>query len=545
MLLTLLLAAAGPSAVQESPPLLPPRERPLTAAEASGFRRSSRLDEVLAFVEELGALPHGDRLSARTIGRSSEGRPIVAVTASLPGGPPGRANVVVNANIHGGEIEGKVACQLLLRSIALGGHLDVLERLDVTFVPVYNVDGNDAISRRERVTQNGPDGGVGRRSNGMGLDLNRDFVKCEAPETRALLGLVNRLDPIAFLDLHTTNGSAHGYDLTYAPSLSPNAKPDVLAATKALLGRVRGTLEERDGVFTFDYGNFRYAPRERGSRGRRGDPIAWETYDARSRFGTNLMGVRGIVSILSEAYSYLPYERRIEVTHAFTLECLRELARERDALVELVRTGAAEAAFGVDLQLGPVERLPVRVGEIESVLVDLDPVEEGVQEGRRRLASPRAEARLVEMDVARGFRALGVEPIGEAWVLRSPTDEQLELLELHLGAAPRRLREAARVPVAAFLVDEVTRAERPFQGHRVVSVTGAFQRIELDLPAGAAIVPSSILAAQLLHPLSDDSFTTWNLFDEELGVEAEGRPGYRPIHPCLRVDELPEAWGAR
>lgn len=545
MLLTLLLAAAGASPAQDGTPLLPPRDRPLTAAEASGFRRSSRLDEVLAFVEALKELPHGDRLSTRVIGRSTEGRPIVAVTASLPGGPDGRAHVVVNANIHGGEIEGKVACQILLRSIALGGHLDVLERLEVTFVPVYNVDGNDAISRRERVTQNGPDGGVGRRPNGMGLDLNRDFVKCEAPETRSLMALVNELDPIAFLDLHTTNGSAHGYDLTYAPSLSPNAEPGVLAATKALLARVRGTLEERDGVFTFDYGNFRYAPRETGSRGRRGDPVAWETYDARPRFGTNLMGVRGIVSILSEAYSYLPYERRIEVTHAFTLECLRELAKERDELVGLIGARAPGRAFGVDVELGPLERLPVRVGEIGSVLVDLDPVQDGMQEGRRRLASPRAEARLVSMDVARGFRALGAEPLGEAWVLRSPTEEQLELLELHLGAPPRRLGEAVRVPVAAFLVDEVTRAERPFQGHRVVSVTGAFERLELDLPVGAAIVPSSILVAQLLHPLSDDSFTTWNLFDEELGVDTDVRAGFRPVHPCLRLDELPEGWEDR
>lgn len=273
--------------------------------------------------------------------------------------------------------------------------------------------------------------------------------------------------------------------------------------------------------------------------------MAWETYDARPRFGTNLMGVRGIVSILSEAYSYLPYKRRIEVTHAFTLECLRELARERDELVELIGTRTSQRTFGVGVELGPIERLPVRVGEIGSALVDLDPVQEGMQEGRRRLASPRAEARVVPMDVARGFRALGAEPLGEAWILRSPTDEQLELLELHLGAPPRRLAQAVRVPVAAFLVDEVTRAERPFQGHRVVSVTGAFDQIQLDLPVGAAIVPSSALVVQLLHPLSDDSFTTWNLFDEELGLDSAGRAGFRPVHPCLRLDELPVDWQGR
>lgn len=549
MISALLLLAAAQGAADDAPSLLPPREQPLTVAEASGFKRSSRLDEVLAFVEALGALPHGDRLTVRTIGRTSEGRPLVAVTAALteaPGADAGqRANVVVNANIHGGEIEGKAACQLLLRSIAMGRHEDVLERINVTFVPVYNADGNDKISRRERITQNGPDGGVGQRPNGMGLDLNRDFVKCEAPETRALLGLVNELQPIAFMDLHTTNGSAHGYDLTYAPSLTPNARKDVLDATNALLARVRTTLEERDGVYTFDYGNFRYARREPGSRGRRGDPIAWDTYDARSRFGTNMMGVRGIVSILSEAYSYLPYERRIEATHAFTLECLREIARGRDELEEVILSPATETTFGLDLELGPIERLSIRVGEIGSVIIDVDPVEPGVQEGRRRLASPRAEARLVEMDVARRFQAKGEDTIGAAWVLRRPTEEQLALLELHLGAPPRRLAEAVKAPVAAFFVDEVDRAERPFQGHRVVSVKGSFQTMELGLPAGAAVIPSSVLVTQLLHPQSDDSFTTWNLFDDELRIDKPARPGFNAVHPSIRLDELPDGWRYR
>ena len=59
---------------------------------------------------------------------------------------------------------------------------------------------------------------------------NRDFVKAESPECRALLGLFRRLDPYVFMDLHTTNGSNHGYHLTYAPSLSTSSTRPVTGA---------------------------------------------------------------------------------------------------------------------------------------------------------------------------------------------------------------------------------------------------------------------------------------------------------------------------
>ena len=65
---------------------------------------------------------------------------------------------------------------------------------------------------------------VGQRPNGQGLDLNRDYIKAEAPETRASLEAFNKWDPDVFVDLHTTDGSFHGYALTYAPSLSPGGR---------------------------------------------------------------------------------------------------------------------------------------------------------------------------------------------------------------------------------------------------------------------------------------------------------------------------------
>ena len=55
-------------------------------------------------------------------------------------------------------------------------------------------------------TKNGP-AIVGQRANAQGLDLNRDYIKAEAPETRAALDFLRTWDPDVMIDLHTTDGS--------------------------------------------------------------------------------------------------------------------------------------------------------------------------------------------------------------------------------------------------------------------------------------------------------------------------------------------------
>ncbi len=549
---------------------------PRTVAEASGWSRSSRLDEVARFLDELAALPAAARLERRVLGRTGEGRELLAVTVRAPEPAPEndpRAHVVVNANIHGGEIEGKVAVQILLRELALGYHSDILGNLVVTFVPVYNADGNDRIARTNRVSQNGPDGGVGARPNAADLDLNRDFVKLESQEAAALTRLLNELRPIAFMDLHTTNGSDHGYDLTYAPSLSPNAAPTLDEyARKTLLPGVRAVLRDEHAIETFDYGNFGYAPREAGSRGERGDPVRWETYDSRPRFGTNLMGLRDCVGILSEAYSYLPYERRTQATYAFTLECLRALARDKHAIrtaiagAEASRARAAASdsleprgrdaegvapggwALAVDGQLAAGPTVPLLLRRVDTVIVDLDPEEAGVQEGRRRVAGPLDTVRQIEVEARVAFSAgRRVDP-GAAWVIAEPSDEVLRVLELHLGRAPKRLQAPVAAKLDVFVTTSAERARRPFQGHRETTLAGSWEPREVTCPVGAVLVRSSPLTAHLLHPESDDSLTTWNFFDRELFPSIDGTTGAgaaegpgRVVHPAWRIPsrELP------
>jgi murein tripeptide amidase MpaA len=101
--------------------------------------------------------------------------------------PAGRPVVFLLANIHGGEVEGKEAVQVLMRRLTAGDLRPLLDRMVILIAPIYNVDGNEAISVMNRTAQYGPVAGVGERENSKKYDLNRDYMKLESAEARAVV----------------------------------------------------------------------------------------------------------------------------------------------------------------------------------------------------------------------------------------------------------------------------------------------------------------------------------------------------------------------
>ena len=91
-----------------------------TVAEASEYRRTSRHEEVQDFLARLAA--RTDRMRVLSMGRSGLGQDMpVAVLSSHRLFTPALAHasrrpvVLVLANIHAGEVEGKEACLALAR----------------------------------------------------------------------------------------------------------------------------------------------------------------------------------------------------------------------------------------------------------------------------------------------------------------------------------------------------------------------------------------------------------------------------------------------
>ncbi|HEX8317031.1 M14 family metallopeptidase [Longimicrobium sp.] len=527
--LALLALAAGCAPAPAASPA--PTAGPLTRPERSGYTQTSSYADVVGFLDTLRA--RGAAIHVDTLGTSTEGRVIPYVVASRPlvrtaeeARRLGRPVVYLQGNIHAGEVEGKEALQALLRDLTMSPGPNVLDSLVLVVVPIYNADGNEAMGpqERQRSEQNGP-ALVGQRPNAQGLDLNRDYMKAEAPETRGALALFREWAPELIVDLHTTNGSYHGYALTYSPSLNPASGAAGAYTRDRLLPELRRRVRERRRYETFDYGNFslRYGADVNTDSTREG----WFTYDHRPRFGTNYYGLRGGLSVLGEAFSHDPFERRVKSTYAFVAELL-SLVAERSGEV-MAYTGSAPAGAAVPVR-SELTRSPY-VGEVLAEILEADsdsvPDEPGVHPGIRRTGRFRA----LRMPVYDRFDPTLQRTPPAAYLLDASQTDAVALLRRH-GIEVEALSTERRVRGQAFVVDSVARAPRPFQGHNEVSVRGSWQPVERTAPAGSFLVrtaqPLGTLAVYLLDPESDDGLTTWNIFDPWL------RPGAE--HPALAVE---------
>src|SRR5215210_3676644 len=487
-----------------------------TRPERTAFQETSSHADVLQFLDSLGRTTPD--LRAGTLGLSPEGRriPYVIAARPLPFSPTeahrsGKPIVYLQANIHGGEVEGKEAAQMLLRDLTRGNLRPLLDSLILIVVPIFNTDGNDRFGSvdRNRPGQNGPSI-VGQNTNGQGLNLNRDYIKLEAPETRGAVQLINMWDPDVLIDLHTTNGSYHGYVLTYSPGLNPNTNPAADFVRSRLLPAVRDRMERRHKQQTFWYGNFRSQ-----------DPdslvLGWETYDARPRFGTNWMGLRGRLGILSEGYSNADFKTRILATYNFVHETLSLVAEQRTIIKYFVLASTQRRKDSVTVRstLAPPTQ--------ELVIAEVThPAGEGNSGFAKRQRT--GVYRSIRMPVFDRFAALRNEAMPEAYLVPPRFGNIVELLRAQ-GIAVDSLTYESRLAAHEFSIDSLITGPL-FEGHRTVQAEGQWNSGSADtlVKAGWYLIrtrqPLGVLAAYLLEPASEDGVVTWNLLDRELQPHA-------------------------
>jgi hypothetical protein len=511
ILACLVCAGAGLAPAQHSAPLRP---APLTRAERTGYRETSRYDDVMAFLREVTAGRRQLRLT--TFGYSFEARalPLVVVGATDTSAEAvrstGKVRIYLQGNIHAGEVEGKEALLMLLRDLAAGRHARWLDSLVLLVAPVLNPDGTERVTLTSRPLQYGPVGGTGQRSNAQNLDLNRDFAKLETPEVRSQVLLMRAFDPHVAMDLHTTDGSVHAYHLTYAGPLHPATDPGIVRLVReAWLPAVTRAVRERDGWESWFYGNIGGEPVDRGGGG---DERGWYTYDHRVRYTANYWGLRNRLGILCESYSYAPFEERVRVTSHFLEEALDWAYRHAGAIRRAVEAADARALAGDSLAVrGTLHR-----GDDVEVLLGAVAEERHPYTGRRMLR--RLDVRRAErMPDFTTFEGSAWERVPRAYLVPPRFGDAIERLAAH-GIAVTRLAAPAVIAGERFRIDSTWTAERPFQEHRERTVVGAWEPSQPDtFPAGTAVVrtdqPLGRLAVLLLEPRSDDGLLTWNLFD--------------------------------
>ncbi len=487
----------------------------LTVAESSGFQRTARHEEVMRLARRLA--DSSPRVHLDSLGTTVEGRDIPLLVIADPpvrtaedATRSGKLVVLALGAIHGGEIAGKDALLMLARELGSEPAPALLEHVVIAVAPLLNGDGNERISRENRPNQVGPSGGVGIRRNAQELDLNRDWVKLEAPETRAVVRFLREWDPAVIIDTHTTNGSFHRYGLTYAGPKHPTGDRRLIEYVRdTMLPEITERLEAEGGPATFHYGNFN----EEHTR--------WTTYPDLPRFGTPYRGLRNRIAVLAEAYAYSTFERRVRDTRAFVLETLEYLAENRETARSVIDEADAARPRSIALrsEVRPFER---------RFLV-------------RGFGTRSENGRKIRTDEPRDYEVLLIDNFvptltvaRPAAYLLPPDLEAVTAKLLEHGVKIGELREDVELDIETLRVDDVARAEREFERHRMVRVEATALPGQQLVRAGTLVVstdqPLGALAAYLLEPQTDDGLCAWNFLDDRLEVGAD--------YPIVRVPSL-------
>ena len=225
----------------------------------------------------------------------------------------------------------------------------------------YNADGNERVSVANRGAQLGPEGGMGTRPNAQGLNLNRDAMKMETAEARSLARLLNEYDPHVDIDLHTTDGSDHGFYLTYEPGDSPNTAAGITKLLRGeLLPAVTRAVKAKHNWDLFYYGG---AGSRGGERGWYGDLDLYKP-----RYTHTYFGLRNRLGILSETYSYATFEDRIKASYRFVEEIVNYATKNGSAIRKATAAADEESVIGTELMVrGKLSRFP---DPVQVVLAD-------------------------------------------------------------------------------------------------------------------------------------------------------------------------------
>lgn len=494
-----------------------------TDCEKSDFVKTPRYAETIAYSKLLAE--SSPMVHYTTFGVSPEGRDLPLLIVDKDGlttpeaiRRSGRVILFVEACIHSGEPDGKDAGFIWIRDMVIHKkNVDLLDKVSLLFIPIFNVDGHENFSARNRINQNGPEE-LGTRVTGQYLNLNRDFLKADAPEMRDWLRLYNKWKPEVFIDVHVTNGADFQYVMTYSiETRATHLEEGLRKWTADVYERSLNEQMEKAGYPIFPYFSFRkYNAPESG--------ILIDIFDP--RYSQGYVAAQNRVGLLVENHIYKPYKQRVLATVELLKATARILSDHRESLVKAIEQAdriVASAAFRakpMDLDFQPSGRDSVWVDFLswgrDTVISDLS--------GGQWVTHNYNKPLTVHTSLVTSYEPTLSVRLPEAYLFMPQWKGVIDLLGLH-GIRYTRLTSPQRVKVQTYRYTDAAFSKQQSEGRVPVKTESTVQEEELLCPAGALVIdmnqPSARVAAWLLEPVAPGSLTYWGFFNQVVQAPGE------------------------
>lgn len=486
-----------------------------TVSERSGFTATGRYDEVIKLCTAFQQA-YPKQVKCFQFGSTPEGRPMMALAVTRTGAfTPEAARkknlpvTLIQGGIHAGEIDGKDAGFLALRGmlenrIAQGA----LDKQVLVFVPVFNVDGHERFAKWNRPNQRGPVE-MGWRTTAQNFNLNRDYVKADAPEMQAMLTLVNAWDPLAYVDLHVTDGAKFQHDVSIQVEPVYSGDPEFRKAGLLLRTNVIQDITKEGSSPQSYYMSFK------------------ETDDPQSgfvdsvsdpRFSTGYFQLRNRMAVLVETHSWKDYPTRVRITHNAIVSVLNQVATHGKEW--------QQAALAADARAMKIAGQPVALSyktTDKTTMVDFNGYAytrsmsdvSGMLMTRYDESKPQVWRVPLRDEVVEDLK---MKAPGAGYVVPAAFAHMVAAKLTQHGIAFRKLdRAVAAAPVETFRADKATFAPNSFESHQRLKVEGVWKQEPRALGKGALFVPiaqpKARLVMAMLEPQAPDSLLAWGEFN--------------------------------
>lgn len=480
----------------------------ITPAEKAEFKTTPSYAETLLFLKLLSQ--KSSQIQLRELGKTAIGQPLFAVLVSKEGkGNPidfsktGRPTLMVQAGIHSGEIDGKDAGLMLLRDIALGKKPGLLDKVNLIFIPILNVDGHEKPSPFNRPNQRGPEN-AGLRTNAHNLNLNRDYMKQETPEIREVCSFIHSFRPDLYMDIHVTDGADYQYDITYGYTGQHGHSP---AIARWLDSTFSPTINRQLKAWGHIPGAFLNPTNDRDfSQG-----------NTEITYGPNFSHAYGdlihLPTVLVENHSLKPYRQRVLGTYVLIESVLNLLAADHAALRKAVkkdvekRDSIVPLAWKVPEKAKPdsMEHLGIQSRLKKSPVTGAEYVEWLGKPERKMIPLFKMNEPTVRIKRPKGY-----------WIPAIYREILLVLTQRH-NIKVEMLDTPKDAQVAFFKMTSPVFATKPFEGKIQVKAKAEIQNRDFRMDKGSFFVstdqPLGDLVVALLEPDSPESLFQWGFFN--------------------------------
>lgn len=411
--------------------------------------------------------------------------------------------VLINNGIHPGEPDGIVATMELLWDVTKG-KVSLPDNVVLAIIPVFNVSGGSRLRANSRANQNGPMV-TGFRGNAQNLDLNRDFTKMDAKETRTLVRLFRLIDPDILIDNHVSNGADYQHVMT------------LLSTQHNKLGGPMGK-----------YLNKEFEPALYTDMKKRGYDLVpyvnvwgkspdsgWQTYIEGPRYLSGYAAMFNTYAFVAETHMLKPYADRIDATYKL-MQSVIDYAGKNN--IDIKRTRDKQLEWIIEAKQLPISWT---VDTTTSKMIELKGYEAGTKpslvSGEQRLFYDRTKPFTKEVPFYGNTVVTDSVEVPYAYVIPRGWHRVIQRLK-HNGVIVDELNADTTMELTVYHIADYNTTPNPYEGHYLhsdINVNSATRKLKLQKGDHLIVLdqPAKRYIVEVLEPTAPDGFFAWGFFD--------------------------------